>query len=279
MNQKRVITPSDPWWQLNLGELVAAKELIWFLFRRDFLTEYKQTLAGPFWFLLQPLGATVIFTVIFGRFAGLDTQGMPPFLFYHAGLLQWTLLQGTVTACTGCLHKQGGLCQKIYFPRLIAPLVEVLTQFWRLGLNLVIFLLFYFYFLFLTEAALTPGLPLLLLPFLFLITAVLGTGVGLLLCSWSVTYRDLKFLLPLGLQFWMFLSPVMYSRDLIQGKLASVFALNPMVSLMTATRYAFTGQGSVTLSSLMYASGISLLLCTAGVFSFQRTQQTFVDRI
>jgi lipopolysaccharide transport system permease protein len=279
MNQKRVLSPSDPWWQLDLAEVRASREVIWFLFRRDFLSEYKQTVAGPFWFLLHPLGATVIFTVIFGTFAGLDTQGMPPFLFYHAGLLQWTLLQGTVTGCSSCLLKHAGLYRKIYFPRLIAPMVELMTQFWRLSLNLLIFIGFYLYFLLGTDAVLAPGPELLLLPFLFLVTALLGTGVGLLLCAISVKYRDVKFILPLALQFWMFLSPVMYSNTLVQGRLSSLLALNPTVSLLTATRVAFTGQGSIDLHSLIYSVSISLALFMLGVFSFQKAQQTFVDRV
>ncbi len=279
MKQKRVLTPSSPWWELNTSELIASRELIWFLFRRDFLSDYKQTVAGPLWFLIQPLGATIIFTIIFGNFAGLDTQGMPPFLFYHAGLLQWTFLQGVVSGCSGCLFKQAGLYRKIYFPRLVAPLVELLNQLWKLLLNLFIFSIFYFYFLLVSDAALEPGPEIFLLPGLFLLTALLASGIGMFLCALSIKYRDIKFILPLALQFWMFLSPVMYSNQLIQGPLEPLFALNPMFSILSATRVAFTGQGVLNIRALLHATGISFGLFTLGLAAFQKAQQNFIDRI
>lgn len=227
MQHKITLRPSDPWWRIDFKEIIASRDLIWFLFRRDFLAEYKQTVAGPLWFVLQPLGATLIFTFIFGRMAGLDTNGMPPFIFYHSGLILWTFFQGCVNGTSQSFMKNSALYKKVYFPRLISPLVEVLNSLWKHAVNFFIFLLFLGYYLFFTEANLHPNVFLWMVPLNVLCCGLLGGGLGMLFATLTVKYRDLNFVIPILLQFLMYLSPVIYASSMITGPLGKAYQLNP----------------------------------------------------
>lgn len=273
------ITPVDPWWKINFKEIAQSRDLIWFLVRRDFVSEYKQTVIGPIWFILQPLGGTIIFTVIFGNIAKLGTEGIPPLIFYHSGLIIWTFFQGCVNGSAGALSKNAGLFQKVYFPRLISPIVESFRSFWQFLLNLVIFLGFFFYYLFFSEANLAPNTYLFLLPIILLSTTLLGLGIGLLLSSLTVKYRDFTFLAPILLQLWMYFSPIIYSSSIVSGKLQTLYWLNPMVSLLELSRYAFTGAGIMPFKPFLYSATVSIIIFLLGLFLFNRVQQTFVDLI
>ncbi len=276
---KIVISPVDPWWKINTDEILESRDLIWFLLKRDFVSEYKQTFLGNIWFILQPLGGTIIFTIIFGNFAKLGTDGMPPLIFYHSGVIIWTFFQGCLNGSASALSKNAGLYQKVYFPRLISPIVEILNSLWKFLLNFFIFLGFFIYFLLFSDAHLEPNKMLLLFPLILLTTMMLGTGIGLILSSFTVKYRDLRFLTPILLQLWMYFSPIIYSSSLITGKLAMLFWLNPMVSLLEINRYAFTGIGLANVHFLLYSFSVAAIIFLCGLFFFNRVQQTFVDRI
>lgn len=276
---KITITPIDPWWKINIQEIVNSRDLIWFLVRRDFIAEYKQTIIGPLWFILQPLGATIVFTIIFGNIAKLGTNGMPPLIFYNAGLIFWTFFQGCVNGSAGSLSKNAGLYQKVYFPRLISPLVEVINSFWKFLLNFVIFLCFLFYYLYFSKASLHPNTLILLLPMFLLTAALLGVGIGLILAGCTVKYRDLRFLTPILLQLWMYFSPIIYSSSLISGRLKELYIFNPMVGILELNRYAFTGIGTPPIHLFIYSFAVSVVIFAFGLFFFNRVQQTFVDLI
>lgn len=279
MSPKIIIRPKDPWWQIDWGEIFRFRELIWLFVRRDFVSEHKQTILGPLWFVLQPLGGTIVFTIIFGKVAKLGTDGIPPILFYNSGLIIWTYLQGSMNVASQALRANSQLFQKVYFPRLVTPLAGIIGKLWQLILNFSIFLCFMAYFLFFTESSIQPNLLILLFPLLVLQSAFIGLGFGLWIASLTIRYRDLHFAIPLLLQLWMYATPIVYPASLIPEKWRWVVWMNPMSSVVELNRYAFTGAGSISLNPVIFSWVVTIIVLMSGLFIFNKVQQTFIDTI
>ena len=276
-----VIRPTRGWVHLNLADIWRYRDLLLILVHRDFVAKYKQTILGPAWFILQPLLMTIVFTVIFGAVINIPTDGLPPVLFYFAGLLGWNYFAQTFQNTSGTLVNNAGLFGKVYFPRLIVPLAAVISNCTAFALQLATFLCIWAYFKIFTGAGATFGVSLAIvwLPLILLQIAALSFGVGLWLSAMTAKYRDFTFLSSFIIQLWMYATPVIYPLSQIPEKWRWLAVLNPMAMPVETIKYMFLGQGLVIPAYLAVSVAITLLLLLSGVLVFNRIEKTFVDTV
>lgn len=272
------ITPERKWLDLNLRELWRYRDLVMMLVRRDFVSIYKQTILGPIWFLLQPLMATLVFVVVFGRIIGISTGDIPQPLFYLSGIIVWNYFASCLTRTANTLVANAGLFGKVYFPRLAVPVSILIMNFLTFLVQFAMFLVILGYF-HLQGAAIKPGSQLLLLPVLVIQMAALGLGVGILVSALTTKYRDLAMLTGFAVQLWMYATPIVYPLNQVPVDWRWLFALNPMTTVVETFRAAFLGgEGvdSVLLAGSLLTTG---LLFLAAVAVFNRVEKTFIDNV
>jgi lipopolysaccharide transport system permease protein len=268
--QELIIRPRQGWIAINWRELWESRELLAFLILRDVKVRYKQTVLGVAWAALQPLLMMLIFTVIFGHFAKIPSDGMPYAVFVFAGLLPWTFFANAITQSSQSLVNQQALLTKIYLPRLFVPTAPIGSGLLDLAVSFVVFacmLAFY---------RIVPGWGLLALPLLVLLTAAAALGVGLTLAALTVTYRDFRYVIPFLIQAWMYLSPVIYPVRVVPEKYHWLLALNPMVGIIDGFRSALLGLPWHP-QTLAISAACSLAALVFGLFYFRKTERRFAD--
>jgi lipopolysaccharide transport system permease protein len=267
-----VIEPGGSWVALDLRGLWAYRELLYFLTWRDVKVRYKQTLLGATWAIIQPLFTMIIFTLLFGRLAGIKSDGIPYPIFAYAGLLPWTFFSNAVTNSGNSLVGSSTLITKIYFPRMIIPSAAVaagLVDF-ALAFLILVPLMFYYHVSFSAE--------LLLLPVMVILITFLALAIGMWMSALNVKYRDIRYALPFVIQLWMFVSPIIYPTSMLGGKLRIVLALNPLTGIIENFRAALLGR-PLNLSSLAISAAITLVLFLYSAYSFRRMEKTFADLV
>jgi lipopolysaccharide transport system permease protein len=275
-----VIRPTRSWFQLGIGDLWHYRDLLLILVHRDFSAKYKQTILGPAWFVLQPLLTTLIFTVIFGQIAKIPTDGLPPVLFYMAGLVAWNYFAQTFQTTSATLVTNAALFGKVYFPRLIVPLAAVVSNLIAFALQLGTFLCLWLYYKFLTPASgFTISPAIVYFPLLLVQLAALSLGAGLWMSSLTVKYRDFVHLSAFLIQLWMFATPVIYPFSQIPEAWRWVAALNPMALPVEAMRYMFLGKGIIAPTYLSISVSVTLVILLSGAMLFSRVERTFVDTV
>ena len=274
------IEPREGWFDLHLQDLWRYRDLVVLFVRRDFVAQFKQTILGPAWFVLQPLLTTIMFTVVFGNIAKLSTDGLPKILFYMSGNILWlyfsTCLLSTCNTFAGNAHLFG----KVYFPRLAVPVAVVISQMLRLALQFVFFLGFWVFYRLFTHAqiCLTPHAA--LLPLLVLIMAALGLGCGIVISAATTKYRDLQYLVQFGVQLAMYTTTAIFPLAAIKGGNARYFILaNPMTPIIESFRYGFLGTGVFDWGHLLYSALVAALLLVAGIVVFNHVERTFMDTV
>ena len=267
----------------NFKEVWQYKDLILLFVKRNFVSQYKQTILGPAWAVIQPLLTTIVFTFIFGNVARLaDCGAVPTFLFYMCGNVAWHYFSGCLTGTADTFIANSGTMGKVYFPRLCMPISTVLGNLISFGIQFVMFIVFLIIYLFVPEYEIKMNLFALLTPVHILQMAMLGLGCGVIISACTTKYRDLRFLVGFGVSLWMYASPVAYSRDLFRGTLLyHVVRFNPMTPIIEMLRYGFLGPdaGSVDWVSYGVSWGITLVLLTWGVLLFNKVERTFMDTI
>lgn len=267
-----LLRPEESGVQLNLGDLWAYRELLYFLTWRDIKVRYKQTLMGVAWVVLQPLLTMLIFTVVFTRFVKLEESGIPYPLFAYAGLLLWTFFSVSVTSGTHSLISNTSLVTKVYFPRAFIPAAAVGAGLVDLSVGAVPLAALALYY----RVHVTWGL--LLLPFFVLLGAMLALSVGMISSALTVRYRDLRHALPFLLQLWMFASPVLYPIDLVTQRWRWVFAANPMTGVLEGFRASLAGT-AFDWSLVAVPAVVAPVLVCAAYYVFRRLEDTFADVI
>ncbi len=267
-----IIRPKSGWQPVDLQEMWRYRELLYFLIWRDLKVRYQQTIMGAAWAVIQPVVNMLVFSVIFGKFAGMPSDNVPYPIFVYAGLLPWGLLQGAVTEASGSLIGQANLLTKIYFPRLLAPMAKI-------GGRLTNFLLsFLVYLLLMAWYQILPGPTIVLLPLLVLLTIFTALGIGCIFASLSVAYRDFGIIVPFVTQIWMYVSPVIYPPTLLPEQYRWILSLNPMTGIIQAFRASLMNQ-SIDWFSLGLGALISTVLFVFGLFYFRRCERRFADII
>jgi lipopolysaccharide transport system permease protein len=273
-----VIRPQRGWLDLRLGELWRYRDLIGLFVRRDFVAIYKQTILGPLWYLIQPLLTTITFTLIFGRFAGLPTDGLPQFIFYMSGTVIWNYFADSLNKTSNTFIANTQLFGKVYFPRLIVPISILISNLIAFAIQFLLFLGFLVYF-WLSGSSVQPNIWVLITPILLLMMAGLGLGFGIIVSSLTTRYRDLRFLVTFGVGLWMYATPVIYPVSSIPERFQPLIQANPVTPIVEAFRYAYLGAGTVDLINLLYSFIFMLAVLLIGVMLFNRIEQTFMDTV
>jgi homopolymeric O-antigen transport system permease protein len=274
-----VLRPDTGWRRsLEFASIWQYRDLLSLLVWRDFVSKYKQTILGPLWFIIQPLSMTLVFTVIFGKIAGLSTDGLPPVLFYLCGQLGWNYFAQNFSSNSATFVANAGLFGKVYFPRLVVPLAALVSNLFAFAIQVATFVCFYLYFKY-GRGAGGFGMDwhVILLPLLVLQTAVLSLGVGLVMSALTAKYRDLTHLSALLIQVWMYATPVIYPLSAFPVEWRSIAALNPMTPIVEAFRLLLLGVGTVEPLHIICSIATTAAVTIAGLLLFGRIEKTFVD--
>ena len=274
-----VIRPHGRWFDLRLQDLWRYRDLVYLFVRRDFVAQFKQTILGASWFVIQPLLTTIVFAVVFGNLAGLSTDRLPKMLFYLSGNVVWLYFSNVLTASANTFVGNAHLFGKVYFPRLAVPLSLAVSNLIKFGLQVGFFLVFWVYYALIgTDIRMTPVA--LLFPVLVLIMAMQALGLGILFSSMTTKYRDLRFLLEFGVRLAMYATPVIFPLSSISGgRLRWVLLANPMTPIIEIFRLGFLGQGILHWGWLAYSAGFAVVALLVGVVAFNRVERTFMDTV
>jgi len=272
-----IIEPQHSLLDLQLGEVWRYKDLLLLLVRRDFVATYKQTILGPIWFFLQPILTTLTFTLIFGRIAGLSTDGLPMVLFYMAGITLWNYFSECLTRTATVFKDNAAIFGKVYFPRLIMPLSIVTSNLVKLAIQFGLFLIIWIYYLSIGQVK--PNLYILLTPLLVVLMGGLSLGFGMIISAMTTKYRDLAFLLTFGVQLLMYATPVIYPLSSISNKYKPLILANPMSSIIETFRYGFLGNGSFDWMMLGYSTVFTILVVMVGTIIFNKVEKSFMDTV
>jgi lipopolysaccharide transport system permease protein len=265
------IRASHSWAALSLNELWGYRELLYFLTLRDVKVRYKQTALGAAWAIIQPLFTMIVFTLFFGKLAGVSSDGIPYPLFAFAGLLPWTYFSNAVTSSSNSLVGSANLISKVYFPRMIIPGAAVgagLVDF-AIGFALLAALMAYY------GVALTWNL--LMLPALVALTAALALSVGLWMSALNVKYRDIRYALPFLIQLWMFVSPIIYPTRIVPERWRWMIMLNPLTGLIENFRIVLLGGREIDWMSLACSAVMTTGLLVYSAYNFKRMERSFAD--
>lgn len=265
------IQPDETWLSLNLRDLWEYRELLFFLTWRDVMVRYKQSILGIGWAILQPLLTMVVFTLVFGNFAKIPSDGLPYPVFSYTALLPWTLFAQAISRSGASLVGSAHLITKVYFPRLIIPLSATLAPLVDFGFAFVILLGMMVWF------GITPTAGILVLPLFILLAMATALAVGLWLSALNVRYRDVAYLIPFIVQLWMYASPVVYPVSIVPEQWRWLFGLNPMTGVIEGFRWALLGKANPDFGVIVISAGIVLALLIAGLVYFNRTESTFAD--
>ena len=278
MKQILIITPKKEWFNFRWRELWEARELIFRFVHRDFITSYKQTILGPFWFIVPPVVTTLVFTVIFGGVAKIPTDGIPTFLFFMSGVILWTYFSSCLSRTSNTFSGNAGMFGKVYFPRLCVPIAILISNLLNLAIQVVIFFGAYIWFWW-DGKTLHPSMWIVTLPLLLLLLALLGLGVGCFISALTTRYRDMGMVVGFGLQLWMYASCIVYPLSSVPEKWRWLVVLNPVVPIIEAWRQACFGGGVIAWTGITLSVVMSLTLCFTGLVVFKRMENTFMDTV
>lgn len=274
------IKPHTGLFDLNLGEIWRYRDLIWLFVKRDFSAQYKQTILGPLWHVVQPIFTTLIFLLVFGSIANLPTDGIKPkLLFYLSGITIWNYFSACLTATSNTFVANAGIFGKVYFPRLVIPLSTVLSNIIKFGIQFSLLLAVMIWFA-LKNANFYFGATWLIVPLLALMMAGLGLGLGIIISSLTTKYRDLTLLITFAVQLLMYATPIAYPMSYLKDKsYVAWIAWNPLTPIVEAFRYALFGAGELNLPGLVFSGGVIVILLFAGMLVFNKVERTFMDTV
>ena len=277
-----VIKPKRGWFELDLKALLKYKDLIMLFVKRSFVSNYKQTILGPLWAIIQPFLTTIIFSVIFGNIAGLNDSGVPNLVFYMCANITWAYFAGCLTQTSGTFIANSNIFGKVYFPRLVMPISTVLTQLISFAIQFVFFICFWLYYFIQGEIQPSWGF-IAFTPLLILQMALLGLGFGIIISALTTKYRDLAMLVTFGVQLWMYATPVAYSSSIVQEKVSeslfNIYMCNPMTPVIEIMRYAYLGVGTFNLEYYLISWAVTFVVLFVGVLLFNRVEKTFMDTV
>ncbi len=265
------ITPPSRWWALPVREMWEYRELIYFFVWRDIKVRYKQTAIGAAWAVLQPLMTMLIFSLFFGKLAHIPSEGLPYPIFYYSALLPWMYFSGALQNSTSSIVENQRLVTKVYFPRLSLPFSSVLSGLVDFAISFLMFMILVIYYR-------TPPTPaIFLVPFFLLLAVLTALGVGLWLSALNAIYRDVRYVVPFLVQFWMFASPVAYPSALVPAKWRWLYGLNPMAGVIEGFRWSLTGHGTPPGKMMIVSCTMVLVFLLSGAAYFQKMESTVAD--
>lgn len=274
------IRPKDSLLSVDFKEIWRYRDLMMLFVKRNIITQYKQTVLGPLWFLIQPLMTTVMYMVVFGGIAKISTDGLPQPLFYLAGISFWQYFADCLNKTSNTFVSNAGIFGKVYFPRLVTPLSDVISNLVRFGIQFGLFIVVYLYYVIFTDVTIHPNLYALLLPVLVVMLAGLALGFGILFSSMTTKYRDLQLLLGFFVSLWMYATPVIYPLSTISNEtLRLVMQLNPLTGIVEFFKYGMLGVGHHEWWMLGYSFTFMVVLLAIGIVVFNKVQKSFMDTV
>ena len=273
------IRPHERLWHIDLGEIWRYRDLIELFVRRNIVVEYKQTILGPLWYLIQPILTVIMNMVVFGNIAKMSTDGMPQALFYMAGNICWFYFSNCLNQSSNTFIANQNMFGKVYFPRLVVPIAVVISNLLRFAIQMGLFVALYLYF-FVGGAPIAPNWAILLIPLLVVMLAGLGLGFGILISSLTTKYRDVTILFTFVVQLWMYATPIVYPFSMVEeGPLRTLILANPMTSIIEVFKYATLGQGFFSWYALGYSFLFMSVLLVFSVAIFNKVQRNFMDTV
>lgn len=274
-----VIGPHEKLWHVDFREIWKYRDLISLFVKRNIVVQYKQTILGPLWYIIQPVLTVIMNMVVFGGIAGMSTDGMPQVLFYLAGNVCWFYFSDCLNQTSKTFVDNQSMFGKVYFPRLVVPIATVLSNLLRFGIQIGLFVILYVYY-FVGGSSVCPNWYILLVPVFVIMLAGLGLGFGILVSSMTTKYRDLTILFTFLVQLWMYATPIVYPISMVpEGKLRMLLLANPMTSIIEAFKYATLGQGYFSWTILGYSFAFMIVLLLIGVVIFNKVQRSFMDTV
>ena len=274
------IKPKEKLLSVDFKEIWRYRDLMMLFVKRNIITQYKQTVLGPLWFLVQPLMTTVMYMVVFGGIAKISTDGLPQPLFYLAGISFWQYFADCLNKTSNTFVSNAGIFGKVYFPRLVTPLSDVISNLVRFGIQFGLFLVVYAYYAIFTDVQIHTNWYVLMLPILVMMLAGLALGFGILFSSMTTKYRDLQLLLSFFVSLWMYATPVIYPLSTITNPtLRLVMQLNPLTGIVEFFKYGMLGVGVHDWWMLGYSFAFMVVLMAIGIVVFNKVQKSFMDTV
>ena len=274
-----IIRPHEKLWKLNLKEVWAYRDLVELFVKRNIVVQYKQTILGPLWYLIQPILTVIMNMVVFGGIAHMSTDGVPQALFYMAGNVCWFYFSDCLNQTSSTFVTNQAMFGKVYFPRMVVPISTVISNLLRFGIQILLFVVFYLYY-WMSGADVASNWALLLLPILIVMLAGLGLGFGILVSSLTTKYRDLTILFTFIVQLWMYATPIVYPISMVTNEtLRIIIMLNPMTAVVEAFKYATLGQGYFSWGALGYSFAFMSVILLWGTIVFNKVQRSFMDTV
>ena len=275
-----VIRPKEKLFSVDFKEIWQYRDLLTLFVKRNIITQYKQTVLGPLWYVIQPLMTTIMYMVVFGGIAKISTDGLPQPLFYLAGICFWQYFSDCLTKTSNTFVANAAIFGKVYFPRLITPLSDAVSNLVRFGIQFALFLAVYLYYQLFTEVQIHTNWYALLIPVLVMMLAGLALGFGILFSSMTTKYRDLQLLLSFFVSLWMYATPVIYPLSTITNpKLMLVMQLNPLTGIIEFFKYGMLGVGCHEWWMLGYSFAFMVVLLSFGIVVFNKVQRSFMDTV
>lgn len=266
-----IIKPSPGWRSINITELIHYRDLLWFLTIRGIKAKYAQSILGVSWAVIQPLFSTVVFTIVFGNLAKIDSNGVPYFLFSFCALVPWTFFSATLTDSANSLVANASMISKVYFPRMVLPLSSILSKGVDFTIALVVLIIFLISYQFM------PSWQVVFLPWALLVLLMTSLGIGMLLSAMAVQYRDVKHAMTFGVQLLMYAAPVVYPTSNVPEPYQQWYVFNPMVGVIESFRSVFLGTITFPYEWLAWGTLTSSVLFVFGLFYFRKMERVFAD--
>ena len=278
-NWTLIIRPQQKLWSVDFKEIWRYRDLIALFVKRNIVIQYKQTILGPLWYIIQPVLTVIMNMVVFGGIAGMSTDGVPQILFYLAGNVCWFYFSDCLNQTSKTFTDNQAMFGKVYFPRMVVPISTVLSNLLRFGIQIGLFVVLYLYY-FYAGTSVSPNSYLLLFPVFVILLAGLGLGFGILVSSMTTKYRDLTILFTFIVQLWMYATPIVYPLSMVpEGKLRMLILANPMTPVIEAFKYATLGQGYFSWEALGYSFAFMTVLLVVGIVVFNKVQRSFMDTV
>ncbi|WP_242692092.1 ABC transporter permease [Aridibaculum aurantiacum] len=275
-----ILTPKSKLLDLKLKEVWRYRDLLFLFVKRDFKAQYRQTILGPLWHVIQPVFTTLIFLVIFNNLAKIPTDGIPAILFYMSSLTIWNYFAACLTSTSNTFVANAGIFGKVYFPRLVLPLSIVMSNMVKFGIQLGLLIIVYAYYLLKGEIVFSFGPHLLLMPAIAVVMAMLGLGMGIIISSVTTKYRDVAVLIQFGVQLLMYITPVAYPLSYaMESKYRGLMLFNPLSSLVEGFRYSIFGTGTVDVGLATYSIGFAVVAVLIGIILFNKVERSFMDTV
>ena len=273
------IEPKKKWLDVDIKGLWNYRDLYRMYIKRDIVTQYKQTILGPAWYLIQPLFTTIMYMFVFGGLAGISTDGIPQPLFYMAGITLWNYFSSSFGACSNVFAANQGVFGKVYFPRLVVPLSSITSNLIRMLIQLLMFILIYAYYIIAGKFSFSFSFSFLLAPVLIAMIGLHAMSWGLIITSLTTKYRDLNMLIGFGVQLLMYATPVIYPMSFAPAQYQVYLNLNPLSPIFEAFKYSCLGVGTFSASGLLYSATFLCITMFFAVIIFNRTEQRFMDTV